>query len=298
MSMPANPQALASSAAGVPARRGSFVVRVMLAPLVLRQHPRALALAGNLALALPLAQVALLVGVLKAEWWQGLLGLEGMVIALLASSQFRRAGVESRLVGYGIALINAAALGAIGLVLGGHLLWITGAIGMAAITWLVFAPTRVRTVRAVATTFMAVMLLLAAGCGYARYTLETSRTEPEPARRAAQLQVAWLALLLRGGNGTERALLRLRQAQAAFAGSQFDAAFAFAHDGGFDSHGGSRVPATAIGADLLDSLLRIKAQAYYNARWHKQDRIWVPIASDPLPQEVLGEESVQVRWGW
>lgn len=298
--MPAvsNRQFLANLQPDPRGRRGSFIVRAILAPMRVRQSRHALVAAGTIAVALPVIQALLLVAVLDAEWWQGLLGLEGLVISLLARAQFRRASMESKLLGYGISLVNAAALGAIGMALGGHLFWVTGLVGMAAITWLTFSVTGAKTVRRVVAGFLLATLLLAGACGLARYGLVASAAQPDPAVRATLLDAAWAGLQLRGGNGTERALLRLRQAQAAFEGGRYQRAFELAHDGAFDSNGSSRVPASAIGQGLLDSLLRIKSQAYYNARWEKAEQIWMPIKNDPLPPEFLAEESVRAKWGW
>lgn len=279
-------------------RGGSFVLRMMLQRVAARQDPSALIAAGRIALILPLVQTILLVGVLNTEPWQALLGLEGLVIAALAYGQFRRGQIENKFIGYGIALLNAAALGAVGLALDGHLLWITGLVGMLAMSWLVFARSRPGTVRNAWLAFALPLLLLAAACGFARYGLWASETTSDVAARHPYLTASWYAFALRGGNGTERALLRLRQAQADFAAGDYASAFAIAHDGAYDSQGKSRVPATAIGAELLDSLLRLKAQAYYNDRWHKDEKIWMPIGVDPLPAEARSDETVKLRWGW
>lgn len=279
-------------------RRGSFIVRMALARVRIEQTPQALAMAGRLALVLPVLQALLLVAVLNSQLWQGLLGLEGLVVGALASAQLRRGSAEGKLVGYGIALLNAAALGAIGLALGGHLFWLTGLAVMLPMTWLVFARTSTGTVRNALIAAALPLVLIAGVCGYARYGLAASATNTDPASRSLQLGAAWLGWHLRGGTGTERALLRLRQSQAAFAAGDFAAAYKFAHDGAYDDHGNSRVPATAIGADLLDSLIRVKAQAFYNQAWNKQGGLWVPVADDPLPPEILDEASVKVKWGW
>lgn len=277
---------------------GSFVLRMMLKRIAVRQDPRALIAAGRIALVLPLLQTILLVVVLNAELWQALLGLEGLVISALAYGQFRRGQIENKFIGYGIALLNAAALGAVGLALRGHLLWVTGLIGMLALTWLVFVPTRPGTVRNAWLAFVLPMLLLVAACGFARFAMWTSETASDVASRRPYLTVGWYAFALRGGNGTERALLRLRQAQASFAAGEYASAFELAHDGAYDSQGKSQVPATAIGAELLESLLRIKAQSHYNDRWHKDEQIWMPINVDPLPAEARTDATVKLRWGW
>jgi len=298
MSNVTNQQALAANAALPRPRRGSFVVRMALARVANVQDPRALHAAGRIVLAMPVIQIVLLVGVLDAQWWQALLGLEGLVIAALAHAQLRRGSIETKLVGYGIALLNAGALGAIGLALGGHLFWVTGAICMVPVTMLVFGRTGTSTVRNALAAVALPMLLLAAGCGYARFALVHSQSQQDPAAQSFELRACWYAYLLRGGNGTERALLRLRQAQAAFAAKDFVRAYELAHDGAYNDRGDSRVPATAIGAGLLDSLLRLKAQAFYNQAWKKDEKLWTPIAPDPMPQDMLSEESVSVRWGW
>lgn len=279
-------------------RRGSFVIRMALQRLSMRQHPAALRAAGRMAVILPLAQALLLLGLLRAPLWQGLLGAEGLVVALLAASQLSRGNLESKFIGYGIALLNTAALGVVGVVLGGHLFWICGLIALLPITALCFIATGARTVRRAWLAFVIPLALLAGACGFGRYALEASPVQPDPATRQWQLDAAWAAFALRGGNGTERALLRLRQAQAAFDASDYTRAFDCAHDGAFDAKGRSRVPASEIGADLLDSLMRIKAQAYYNQRWGKADRIWLPIKGDPLPPELRHTGTLEINWAW
>jgi hypothetical protein len=92
--------------------------------------------------------------------------------------------------------------------------------------------------------------------------------------------------------------LRLRQAQAAFAARDYPAAFAFAHDGAYDARGNSRVPATPIGQDLLDTLLRLKAQAFYNHAWQRDEGVRMSLAGDALPPQTLADPAVRVRWGW
>lgn len=294
----AQPEAAMPGTAPARPRRGSFVVRMALARVRVQQSPQALAMAGRMALALPVVQALLLVAVLNAPLWQGLLGLEGLVVGALASAQLKRGSADGKLVGYGIALLNAAALGAIGLALEGHLFWLTGMVVMLPMTWLVFSATAPGSVRKAVIAAALPLLLLAGACGFARWGIEASETQTDPEARLSQLDAAWLGLRLRGGTGTERALLRLRQSQAAFAAGQYTRAFVFAHDGAYDDHGNSRVPATAIGADLLDSLIRVKAQAFYNAAWDKQGDLWVPMGADPLPPELLDEASVKVKWGW
>lgn len=293
-----NRQVLAGFEPPADRRRGSFVIRMALQRLAMRQHPAALRAAGRMAVILPLAQTLLLLGLLHAPLWQGLLGAEGFVVALLAASQLSRGNLESKFIGYGIALLNTAALGVVGIVLGGHLFWICGLISILPITWLCFGVTGARTVRRGWLAFAIPLVLLAGACGVGRYALEASSNQPDPATRQWQLDAAWAAFALRGGNGTERAVLRLRQAQAAFDAGDYDRAFACAHDGAFDATGRSRVPASEIGADLLDSLMRLKAQAFYNQRWGKTDRIWLPIKADPLPPELLHTGSLDITWAW
>lgn len=281
-----------------PLRRGWFVSRILARPLTVRQHPAALRAAARIVTALPLLQVALLVGVLKAEPWQALLGAEGLVIAWLAGSQLRRQTVEGRLAGYGMAVLNTVAMGAAGLALGGHLLWLTGAIAMAVVTWLVFAPTGAHTVRRGWVALALLLGPLVLLCAAMRWAVESSATQTDAGMRRQQLTLAWAGYQLRGGTGTERALLRLRQAQAAFEVGDYHEAFELANNGAFDGTGRSRVPATAIGADLLDSLLRVKAQSLYNSTWNKDDEIRTTIRTAPLAPGLLELEEVPLRWAW
>lgn len=278
--------------------QGSFLVRVALQRVALRQEPAALRAAGHMALALPLVQVALLVGVLDAEPWQALLGAEGLVIFLLAAGQFKRANVEGKLAGFAITFLNVAALGVAGLTLGGSLLWITGVAALLPIGLLVFAPTRKHTRRNAWAAFAVAMLAIAAFCGYGRYALAASSNEDDPAARAQSLQIAWVAWHVRGGNGTERALLRLRLAQAAFDAGDYQTAFELADDGAFDAERQSRVPASAIADDLLSTLMRTKAQAYYNLTWGKTEPIRTRIGHAPMPPDILRDAGVRARWAW
>lgn len=280
------------------ARRGSFSLRVMDRPSAPSQPEVALAAAGQMVLLLPIIQMLLLVGVLKAEPWQVLLGLEGLLMAWLARSQYRRVTREGKIAGFGIAILNAVAMGIAGIALGGHLLWLTGAAGMAAVAWLTFRPTGGRTIGHAWLGYSGSLLLVTLLCIACRAALELSSGGSEPAARARMLGFAWTGYHLRGGSGTERALLRLRQAQAAFEAADYSAAFAFAHDGAMNEKGGSRVPATAVGEGLLDSLLRVKAQAHYNGTWEKNDGITTAIGPEPLPAETLADPTVRVRWGW
>src|SRR5689334_3532315 len=119
-------------------RRGSFVLRMAMRRITLRQKPAALKAAAKMVLILPLIQALLLVGLLNAELWMLLLCLEGLLICWLASSQLARPAVENKLTGFGIALINTVLLGAAGLFLGSHVFWVTGVIGLWSVMWLVF----------------------------------------------------------------------------------------------------------------------------------------------------------------
>ncbi|MBX3460539.1 MAG: hypothetical protein KF696_11345 [Planctomycetes bacterium] len=280
-------------------RRGSFVVRMMLRRVSLRQHPAALKAAARVLLVLPLLQGALLVGVLNAEYWLLLLCAEGLLIALLASSQLSRPTAESRLIGYGIGVLNIGAVAAVGAFLGVPLLWITGMIAMLPFSWLVLRPTGANTIKAGWAMFALPMLLLAAFAGFGRLSLEQSRTEQDPAARASQLHAAFDGMRLRGFNATERALLRLRQAQAAYQAGDYERAFEFASDGMQYPSGELRgIPKSPIGQDLLESLIRIKAQAFYNARWGKTGEMSTLIPQGQLSHEELSHEHARVRWGW
>jgi hypothetical protein len=280
-------------------RRGSFVVRAALHRVALPQNRHALKAASRMVLALPLIQIVVLVGILNAEIWMALLGLEGLLIAWLAAAQLSRPNPESKLLGYGITLLNTILLGATGLFLGSHVFWLIGLLGLLPITWLVFSTTKAATVKRSWLLFAVPLLLVAVFCGVGRMGLVLSETEADPAKRRVQLDVAWYAMTLRGANGSERALLRLRQSQAAFAAGDYDAAFVYAHDGVYTPDGRVRgIPVSLIGADLMDSLLRVKAQAFYNAAWRKDGTIFTPIAPDPLEREITRDATVAVRWGW
>ena len=235
-------------------RRGSFIVRMALKRVTLHQHRDALKAASRMVLALPLLQSALLVGVLNAELWMLLLGLEGFLIAWLAAAQLSRPNPESKLLGYSVALMNAVLLGAAGIFLGSNVYWLTGLLGMLPVTLLVFRVTGKGTVKLAWLLFAAPLLLLFIGAGVGRAAIEMSKSESDPAARSTELEVAWVAFQVRGGSGTERALLRLRQAQAAFDEGEFERAFDFADDGVFDPDRRMRgIPQSAIGQDLLDS---------------------------------------------
>jgi hypothetical protein len=280
-------------------RRGSFVVRMALQRIALRQRPEALKAAARMVLLLPIIQVTLLVGILNAETWMLLLGLEGLLIAWLASSQLARPNPESKLIGFGIALLNIVLLAAAGLFLNSHVFWVTGVIALLPLIWLVFGATRKHTVKLAWLAWGLPLGLLLVLSGAARGALVMSEKEEDPGTRGQQLQLAWYAMNLRGGNGSERALLRLRQAQAAFEAGDYERAYAMADDGLFDGKRLLRaIPASMIGGDLIDSLIRVKAQAFYNHKWDKQGNIYTPIKGEPLDDEARNDKSVGIRWGW
>jgi hypothetical protein len=282
-----------------PPRRGSFIVRIVLRRIPLLQDPRALKAAARMVLVLPLIQSLLLVGILDAELWMLLLGLEGLMIAWLAASQLGRANPESRLIGFGLAVLNVGLLAAAGLFLGSHVYWATGVIALLPIGVLVFRTTRPRTVLLAWLGYALPLLLLLLFAVAGRAALIKSETEQDAAARSGQLQLAWYAMRLRGANGAERALLRLRQAQAAFEAQDYAAAYQFADDGLFDRYRELRaIPASLIGEGLIESLIRLKAQAYYNQRWEKQGEIPTPISPEPLQPELLSDPQAPVRWGW
>jgi hypothetical protein len=280
-------------------RRGSFAVRMALRRIRLRQNPKALKAAARMVLLLPLLQSALLVGILKAETWMLLLGLEGLLIAWLAATQLSRPTPESKLTGYGIAVLNTCLLGAAGLFLGSNVYWVTGLIGLAPVTWLVFSVTGRNTVKLAWAAYVIPLLLVLLVAATGRWALISSESEPDPQARRSQLAAAWYVMLLRGANGNERGLLRLRQAQAAFEASDYEAAYALADDGLYYADRRLRpFPESLIGADLIDSLIMIKAQAFYNHHWDKQDQIRTPIQAGPLDEEALTDKNGPVRWGW
>jgi hypothetical protein len=280
-------------------RRGSFVVREALKIERLRQHPRALKNAAYILLLLPFIQSAILVGILNAEPWLLLLSAEGLLIAWLAYTQLKRATPENRLIGYGIGVLNIVALSVVGAFLGAPVLWITGIFALLPFTWLLFKPTGRRTLAASWAAFLLPLVVLAGVAGFMRQALEQSRHEQDPVARLRHLNAAWDGLQLRGYNGTERALLRLRQAQAAFDAGHYELAFYFAHDGVQDRRGETRpIPVGLFGEELLESLMRVKAQAYYNARWGKDESIATRIQSEAIRDDWLKDRSVRVLWGW
>jgi hypothetical protein len=280
-------------------RRGSFVIRIALKEVILKQHPAAMKAAGRLLLVLPFVQGALLVGILDAEPWMLFLCAEGLLIAWLAASQLKRPSPENRLIGFGVGVVNVGAVSAVGAFLGVPILWITGLLALLPFCWLLLRPTRRRTIAASWTMFAIPLLVLLVFAGYTRAALERSHTETNPQARLMQLGAAWHGLRLRGGNGTERALLRLRQAQSAFEAGYYDAAFHYADDGVRNDHGGMRgIPDSPLGGLLVDSLLGYKAQAFYNQRWEKEGPVQAPIRDESISDELLLHPSARVRWGW
>lgn len=280
-------------------RRGSFIVREALKARALRQHPRALKAAAYILLLLPVAQAGILVGVLNAEPWLLLLCAEGMLIALLAHSQLKSPTIENRLIGFGIGVLNIVALSVVGAFLGAPVLWITGIIALLPFSWLLLKPTGRHTLRFAWAAMLLPLVLLAGIAGFMRFSVEQSRSEEDPDARLRYLNAAWDGLHLRGYNGTERALLRLRQAQAAFEAGSYELAFHLAHDGIQDKHGEYRpIPVGMFGDGLLDSLIRLKAQAYYNARWGKSAAIGTQIGTEPLREDWLKHPDARVLWGW
>ena len=290
-----------SSYAPPPGKRllGSFVLRMALRRVRLRQKPQALKAAARMVLLLPVYQAALLVGVLNAETWMLLLSVEGLLICWLASSQLSRPTPENKLTGFGIAVVNAILLGAAGLFLGSHVYWVTGLIGMVPVIMLVFSDTGRNTVKLAWAMFVVPLLLILLFAAAGRLALIQSESETDPEARRTQLEVAWYVMQLRGANGNERGMLRLRQAQAAFEAGDYAAAYALADDGVYYHDRLLRpVPVSLIGADLIDSLIRVKAQAFYNDRWDKQDAIHTPIQPEPLDDESRSDKAGPVRWGW
>jgi hypothetical protein len=279
-------------------RRGSFVVRQALRRVTLRQHRSALLAAAHILLLLPVVQGVLLVGVLNAELWLLLLCVEGMLISLLAAWQLRRPVPENRAIGYGIALLNIIALSLLGLFLGAHVLWVTGLLALFPISWLVLVPTGKSTVRRVWAVTVAVTFVLLLFSAAGRFGLERAK-HIEPEQRITSLRLAWSAGRLRGMNDTERALLRLRMAQAALAHGDYQQAFDYADDGAFTTMRGLRpIPDGPIGEYLLEGLLRVKAQAYYNQRWDADDGVRLRLGDGPLDADTLRDPDVRVRWGW
>jgi hypothetical protein len=263
-----------------------------------RQSPQALKAAARMVLAVPVLQALLQVGVLNAEWWQALLGLEGLLIASLAASQLSQRQLQYRLLGLAMALLNAIALAAIGLFIGSHVFWISGLLGFAPFAWLLLAPTGPRTVKLANGTFVLLFALLLAGATAARLCVENA-AQDEPAARHRKLQVAWWGFVIRGGNGTERAMLRLRMAQSAFAAGDYELAYACANDGlNHPDKRGREIPVSPVADSILRSLLILKAQAFYNQTWGKNDKAPAPLDSAPLGEELRGHGEVRLRFGW
>jgi hypothetical protein len=280
-------------------RRGSFAVRMALRRIRLRQNPKALKAAARMVLVLPILQSALLVGILNAEVWMLLLGLEGLLISWLAASQLSRPTIESKLTGFGIAVLNIGLLGAAGLFLGSNVYWVTGLVGLVPVTLLLFRVTGRSTVRLAWAAYVIPLLLIMLVSAAGRWALISSESEPDPEARRSQLSMAWHVMSLRGANGSERGLMRLRQAQAAFEAGDYEDAYHLADDGLYDRGRHLRpVPASLIGESLIDSLIMIKAQAFYNGHWNKQGKIHTPIQAEPLDEESLRDKSAQIGWGW
>lgn len=271
-------------------------VRALLRGPNIAQTPGALKAAGRMLLLLPLLQVALLVGVLNAEPWLALLGLEGLLMSALAQSQLGQRDTQYRLVGLGFGFVNFLALAVVGLFVNSHVLWITGVLGFVPAAALVLLPTSRRTVAFAWLAYTCSFLLLFAAAATARFCIETAGAENEASRRW-KLEVAWAAFVARGGSGTERALLRLRMAQAAFADGDFEAAFRYADSGLRFEDGRFRdLPANELAEPLFQSQLNVKAQAFYNATWGKHDPHRAIIKPDPLDASTLKENSV--KWGF
>jgi len=280
-------------------RRGSFVVRQALRRVVLHQHRSALKAAAYMLLLLPIFQGVMLVGILNSEPWMLLLCLEGALIALLAASQLSRPTPENRAIGYGIALLNVAALSLLGLFLGAHILWVTSLALLVPVSVLVLLPTRSWTLRVSWALMLVPMFLLLLATGAGRVSFEMSKSETDPARRLQLLQVAWVAGHSRGLNDSERALLRMRMAQAAFESGEYERAFRLADDGAFSPVRALRpIPQSPIGEHLLDGLLLLKAQAYYNWRWDDNREVTLRLGSDPIEPETLAHENIKARWAW
>lgn len=271
-------------------------VRAILRGPELRQSPQALKAAGRMVLLLPLIQIALLVGMLKAEPWLALLGIEGLLLGALAHNQLARNNAQYRFVGLGLALVNMVALAFIGLFLSSHVFWISALVALMPILALVLLPSRPQSVRLAWTAYLLAFSILLGLAGAARFCIETAAND-EPAARRMKLSVAWAAYVTRGGNGTERALLRLRMAQAAFADQAYDAAFGYADDGLRYEDGRWRdLPASPLAEPLFQSQLNVKAQAFYNAAWNKNEPYRATIKPEPLDTSTLSE--CHVKWGF
>lgn len=279
-------------------RRGSFIIRIALKQAVLRQHPAAMRAAARMLLVLPVFQAAVLVGVLNAEPWLLLLSAEGLLIAWLAASQLKRPSPENRLIGLGLGSVNLLAMAMIGAFIGAPVLWITSVAALVPFGWLLLRRTRRRTIFVAWSGFALPLLLLACFAGFTRLALEQSRGG-ESQDRVSLLEAAWHGLQLRGGNGAERALLRLRQAQAAFDTGDFQAAFELANDGLQNQRGVMRaIPDSPLGHALVDSLIALKAQAHYNRHWGKSAEIYMAINDQPLGDELASHPAARIRWGW
>ncbi len=270
-------------------------VRALLRGPQLRQSPQALKAASRMVLFLPLLQTALLVGVLNSELWLGLLGLEGLLMGALASSQLSQRDAQYRLLGLGMAFVNTLALAGFGLFVGSHAFWISGVIGFLPAMALVLLPTGPRTVKASWAAYIFAFALLFGGAGFARFCVETAGDDDVASRRM-KLEFAWAAFVVRGGNGTERALLRLRMAQAAFAENEFEAAFAYADDGLRYKDGRWRdLPATALAEPLFQAQLNVKPRP--STTLHGTSAILrAPIKPEPLDTSTLSE--CRVKWGF
>lgn len=280
-------------------RRGSFIVREALKTKRLRQHPRAMKAAARMLLLLPFVQAGILVGILNAEPWLLLLCAEGLLIAWLAYTQLSRPTPENRLIGFGIGVLNVVALSVVGAFLGAPVLWITCMIAVVPFSMLLLKPTGRHTLRIAWAMLLLPLVLLAGVAGFMRLSLENSRNEQDPRARLRYLNAAWDGMRLRGYNGTERALLRLRQAQAAFEAGEYEVAFFLANDAMQNERGEIRpIPVGGFGDGLLDSILRLKAQAYYNARWRKDTPIGTQIGNQPLSDDLLKDPASRVLWGW
>lgn len=275
---------------------GWINVRALLRGRQLRQSPLALKAAGRMVLMLPVLQVALLVGLLNAEPWLALLGLQGLLLGALAHNQFARQDAQYRFVGLGLTLVNMLALAMIGLFVGSHVFWISALVALFPILALVLLPTKPQSVKLAWAAYLLAFAILLGLCGAARFCIETAAND-EPAARRLKLSVAWMAYAARGGNGTERALLRLRMAQAAFADEAYEAAFEYADDGLRYEDGRWRdLPASPLAEPLFQSQLNVKAQAFYNAAWNKNDPSKTQIKPEPLDTSTLSE--CRVKWGF
>ncbi|CAG0992558.1 hypothetical protein ARNL5_03357 [Anaerolineae bacterium] len=275
---------------------GWINVRALLRGQQLRQSPLALKAAGRMVLMLPVLQVALLVGLLNAEPWLALLGLQGLLLGALAHNQFARQDAQYRFVGLGLTLVNMLALAMIGLFVGSHVFWISALVALFPILALVLLPTKPQSVKLAWAAYLLAFAILLGLCGAARFCIETAAND-EPAARRLKLSVAWMAYAARGGNGTERALLRLRMAQAAFADEAYEAAFEYADDGLRYEDGRWRdLPASPLAEPLFQSQLNVKAQAFYNAAWNKNDPYRATIKPEPLDTSTLSE--CGVKWGY